>query len=142
MTAATATVEEIFDQGIAQYKAGATPAELIPTFESVCQRAPKSAPAWTCLAWLYLLTDKTQLAYKAAQKAIKLNPEDPQARVNLVLAMLAKGQKGVREHIELVQQIIMVVPELREEVLANIQEGLDRKPDWDGLKRVQAWLLS
>lgn len=142
MESAPVTVEDMFDQGIAQYKAGASASELIPTFETVCQRAPKSSPAWTCLAWLYLLAGKTQSAYKAAQKAVKLNPEDPQARINLVLAMLSKGQKGVRSHIELVQQIIMVVPELREEVLANIAEGLSRSPDWDDLKRVQAWLLN
>ncbi len=135
-----ATVEALFDQGIADYQAGASVTDLIPTFETVCQRAPKSAPAWTCLAWLYLLAGKAQSGYKAAQKAVKLNPEDPQARVNLVLAMLAKGQKGVRSHIELVQNIILVVPELRDEVLKNIEEGLTRKPDWDDLKRVQAWL--
>lgn len=140
MTATTPTVEEIFDTAIAQYKAGADAAELIPTFEIVCQKAPKSAPAWTCLAWLYLLVGKTQSAYKAAQKAVKLNPQDPQARINLVLAMLEKGQKGVRDHIELVQHIMMVVPELRQEVTDNIQEGLTRKPDWDALLRVQAWI--
>ncbi|AFY62423.1 MULTISPECIES: M48 family metallopeptidase [Cyanophyceae] len=141
MTASTATVEEIFDAGIAQYKAGADAAELIPTFETICQKAPKSAPAWTCLAWLYLLVGKTQSAYKAAQKAVKLNPQDPQARINLVLAMLEKGQKGVRDHIELIQHIIMVVPELRQEVTDNIQEGLTRKPDWEALLRVQAWIV-
>lgn len=141
MTTSVVTVEELFDAAIAQYREGVEAAELIPKFETICQKAPKSAPAWTCLAWLYLLVGKTQSAYKAAQKAVKLNPQDPQARVNLVLAMLEKGQKGVRDQIELIQHIMMVVPELRQEVTDNIEEGLARKPDWDALLRVKAWLV-
>lgn len=137
----TQTVESLFDAGIERYKAGEAPETLIPAFKEICDRAPKSSPAWTCLAWLYLLTDKPALALKAAQKAVKLNPQDPQARVNLAAAMLDSGQKGVRPHIELVEQIIFAVPELREEIQQNIEEGLSRKPDWKGLKRVRDWLF-
>lgn len=137
----TQTVDALFDEGIERYKAGETPEELIPVFKEVCDRAPKSSPAWTCLAWLYLLTDKPSKAYDAAQKAVKLNPQDPQARVNLALAMLDADKKGVRQHIELVQHIILVAAELREEVAQNIQDGLTRKPGWKSLERVQAWLF-
>ena len=137
----TQTVDALFDEGIERYQAGDSPEELIPVFKEVCDRAPKSSPAWTCLAWLYLLTEKPAKAYDAAQKAVKLNPQDPQARVNLALAMLESDKKGVRQHIELVQQIILVAAELREEVEHNIQDGLTRKPDWKSLQRVQAWLF-
>lgn len=137
----TQTVDALFDEGIERYQAGDSPEELIPVFKEVCDRAPKSSPAWTCLAWLYLLTEKPAKAYDAAQKAVKLNPQDPQARVNLALAMLDADKKGVRQHIELVQQIILVAAELREEVAQNIQDGLTRKPDWKSLQRVQAWLF-
>ncbi len=137
----TQTVESLFDEGIERYKAGEAPADLIPVFKEVCDRAPKSSPAWTCLAWLYLLTDKPAKAYDAAQKAVKLNPQDPQARINLALAMLDADKKGVRQHIELVQQIILVAAELRQEVEQNIQDGLTRKPDWKSLQRINAWLF-
>jgi tetratricopeptide (TPR) repeat protein len=137
----TQTVETLFDEGLERYKAGEDPELLIPVFKEVCDRAPKTSSAWTCLSWLYLLTEKPSKAYDAAQKAVKLNPQDPQARVNLSLAMLEAGKKGVREHIELTQQILMVAAELREEVEHNIQDGLDRKPDWKNLKRVKAWLF-
>jgi len=137
----TQTVESLFDQGIEQYKAGESPEALISVFKEVCDRAPKSSPAWTCLAWLYLLTDKPSKAYDAAQKAVKLNPQDPQARVNLALAMLDTDKKGVRQHVEIVQQIIMVAAELREEIEQNIEDGLTRKPDWKSLQRVKAWLF-
>lgn len=137
----TQTVESLFDEGIERYKAGESPEDLIPLFQEVCDRAPKSSPAWTCLAWLYLLTDKPSKAYDAAQKAVKLNPQDPQARVNLSLAMLDSDKKGVRQHIELTQQIVLVAAELREEIEQNIQDGLARKPDWKSLQRVKAWLF-
>jgi predicted Zn-dependent protease len=134
------TVESLFQESVERYQAGESPATLIPMFQEICDRAPKNSPAWTCLAWLYLLTNKPTQAYKAAQRAIKLNPEDAQARVNLAIAMLETGQKGVRPHIELVQQL-MVVPELQAEIKENFEEGLSRKPDWPSLMRVQSWIL-
>ncbi|GAB4343581.1 MAG: tetratricopeptide repeat protein [Leptolyngbyaceae cyanobacterium] len=137
----TQTIESLFDQGVERYKAGEGPDTLVPVFKELCDRAPKSSAAWTCLAWLYLLADKPSKAYEAAQKAVKLNPQDPQARVNLSVAMLEAGKKGVRQHIEVTQQIILVAPELREEVQQNIQDGLNRKPEWASLARVQAWLF-
>lgn len=137
----TQTIESLFDEGIERYKSGEAPDVLIPVFKEVCDRAPKSSPAWTCLAWLYLLTEKNSKAFDAAQKAVKLNPQDPQARVNLSVAMLETGKKGVRQHIELVQNIILVSAELREEIEQNIQDGLTRKPEWKSLLRVQDWLF-
>jgi hypothetical protein len=123
-----ATAETMFDEAITRYKDGAAPEELIPVFQDICDHAPKSSPAWTCLAWLYLLTDKP-------------NPEDPQARVNLVLAMLATKQKGVRPHVELIDHIISAVAELRQEIQDNLTDGLTRKPDWPEVKRLQTWLF-
>ncbi len=137
----TQTVESLFDEGIERYKAGEGPETLIPVFKEVCDRARKNSSAWTCLAWLYLLTDKGSAAYDAAQKAVKLNPQDPQARINLVLAMLETSKKGVRPHIEVAQQLIMAVSELQDEVRENIEDGLTRKPGWKSLERVQAWLF-
>jgi len=135
------TVEALFDQGLERYKAGESAAELLPLFKEVCDRAPKSSPAWTCLAWLYLLDNKPTPAYKAASKAVKLNPQDPQARVNLSVAMLEIAKKGVRDHVEVASQLIMAVPELHEEVKQNIEDGLTRKPEWKSLTRVKQWLF-
>jgi predicted Zn-dependent protease len=140
-TTETTTPENLFDQAIARYKDGEAPATLIPVFQDICDHAPKSSPAWTCLAWLYLLAEKPNAAMKAAQKATKLNPEDPQARVNLVLAMLATKQKGVRPHVELISHIISAVGEMRQEVKENLADGLTRKPNWPEVERLQAWLF-
>jgi len=137
----TETVEALFDQGLERYNAGESAATLLPVFRDICDRAPKNSSAWTCLAWLYLLDSKPSPAYKAAQKAVKLNPQDPQARVNLAIAMLETAQTGVRQHVELAGQIMMAAPELREEVERNFVEGLKRKPDWKSLNRVKSWLF-
>lgn len=137
----TETVEALFDQGLERYNAGESAASLLPLFKEVCERSPKSSAAWTCLSWLYLLDNKPTPAYKAAQKAVKLNGQDAQARVNLAIAMLETAQKGVREHVEIAGQLLMAVPELREEVERNFEEGLSRKPEWKSLQRVKSWLL-
>lgn len=137
----TQTVESLFETGLERYKAGEEVASLIPTFKEVCDRAPKSSAAWACLAWLYMLDDKPNPAYKAAQKAVKLNPQDAQSRVNLALAMLDSNQAGVREHVDLAMQLMMIDDEVRNEVKQSIADGLSRKPDWKSLVRVNKWLF-
>ncbi|NJR71554.1 MAG: hypothetical protein HC771_25385 [Synechococcales cyanobacterium CRU_2_2] len=138
----TLTAEDLFTNGIERYKNGEPVAELIPVFKELCDRAPKSSPAWTCLSWLYLLSDKNEAAYKAAHKAVKLNPQDPQARLNVAIAMLETGKKGIRDHIDAAQQLVTVSQELREEVEESIADGFKRKPEWKTLKRVQDWIFA
>lgn len=136
------TVDALFENGLEQYKAGEQPANLIPVFQEICDRAPKSSAAWACLAWLYLLCDKPSQAYKAAQKAVKLHPQDAQARVNLAVAMLETKQKGVREHVDIAMQLTMIDSEIRDEIKQSIADGLSRKPDWKSLERVNSWLFT
>ncbi|MBD2551765.1 MAG: hypothetical protein VKL01_01485 [Limnothrix sp.] len=138
---ATLTAEELFLQGIDRYQAGEDPAVLIPLFKSVCDRAPKSSPPWTCLAWLYLLTDQAGLAFKAAKKAVKLNPQDAQARVNLAVAMIEDGQKGVREQVEIASQLVLIDQDAAEEVQKNLEEAIAQKPNSKGFQRIKAWIF-
>jgi predicted Zn-dependent protease len=140
-TVGSETVDALFERGLERYRAGESAAALLPTFKEICDRMPKNSSAWTCLAWLYLLDNKPTQAQKAAQKAVKLNPQDPQARVNLAVALLETAQKGVRDHVEIAAQVVMAVPEMKQEVEQNFKEGLSRKPDWKSLKRVQSWIF-
>ncbi|HIK31066.1 MAG TPA: hypothetical protein IGS17_09465 [Oscillatoriales cyanobacterium M59_W2019_021] len=135
------TAEDLFQTAIQRYQSGESAANLIPVFQDICDRASKNSPAWTCLSWLYLLDDRPKLAYKAAQKAVKLSPEDPQARVNLAIAMLETQQKGVRDQVESAWQLLMVSSEWREEIQKNFEEGLSRKPNWKSLQQVRKWLF-
>lgn len=137
----TQTVDALFDTGLERYKAGEPVDSLIPLFKELCDRSPKNSAAWTCLAWLYLLDNKASSAYKAAQKAVKLNPQDPQARVNLAVAMLESGQKGLRQHVDFAQQLMFVNPEWQEEIKNSIEDGLSRKPDWQSLIKIKNWLF-
>jgi predicted Zn-dependent protease len=135
------TLETRFEEGIARYKDGEPAADLLPIFKDICTQAPKNSAAQTCLAWLYLLADKPNAGYKAAQRAVKLAPKDPQARVNLAIAMLETGKSGVRDQVDLVSQVIFAVDELKTEIQENFEEGLRRKPNWQSLKRIQKWLF-
>ncbi|TVU54581.1 MAG: hypothetical protein EA414_06120 [Arthrospira sp. PLM2.Bin9] len=135
------TTEELFKEGFERYQAGESMDTLIPVFREVCDRSPKNSNAWTSLAWLYLLDNKPSAAYKAAKLAVKLNPHDPQARVNLAVSMLELKKPGVRPHVEMAQQMIMVDSEWLEEVKRNLEDGLTRKPEWKSLLRVKQWLL-
>ncbi len=137
----TETVEQLFQQGLERYRSGEAAADLIPLFKDVCDRTAKIASSWICLSWLYLLDKKPTLALKAAQKSVKLSPEDPQARVNLAIAMLETSQSGVREHIDMAKTMLLVVPDMKAEIVENFEEGLRRRNNWATLERVKKWIL-
>ncbi|MDJ0533109.1 MAG: tetratricopeptide repeat protein [Xenococcaceae cyanobacterium MO_207.B15] len=137
----TESVETLFDQALEKYQAGESVENLLPTFQEICDRDPKNSAAWTCLAWLYLLLEQPKRALKAAERSVRLEPRDPQAQVNLALAMLEVGQKGVRKHIEIVQQAVDFDEKIKNMIQENIEDGLNRKPDWKSLQKVNNWLF-
>ena len=136
----TPDAPSLFDQAMERYKQGTAPAELIDTFLAITEQAPGQSAGWTCLAWLQLLDDQHQAALRSAKTAVRLNPQDPQARINLSLAMLETGANGVREHIEIVQRVMTMAPEMAEELQDSIADGLQRKPGWKAMDKVKAWL--
>ena len=137
----TQSVETLFDQALESYQAGEPAANLLPTFQEICDRDRKNSAALTCLSWLYLLTDQPKKALKAADKSVKIEPRDPQSRVNLVLAMLELEEKGVRRHIEMVQQAIDFDEKIKNMIKESIEDGLNRKPEWKSLQKVNKWLF-
>jgi predicted Zn-dependent protease len=130
----------LFDQALARYQAGAAPEDLIDDFLAITAQAPRQSASWTCLAWLQLLLDQPRAALQSARIAVRLNPQDPQARINLSLALLETGGKGVREHVELVQRVMLMAPELAEELRGSIADGLQRRPGWGALSKLRSWL--
>ena len=138
--ALTTSHEDFFAQALERYRQGTPPEELIDDFLLITAQAPGQSAGWTCLAWLQLLLDQPQAALKSARMAVRLNPQDPQARVNLSVAMLETGAKGVREHIESVQRITLMAPELGEELNDSIADGMARRPGWSALEKVRHWL--
>jgi predicted Zn-dependent protease len=133
---------EAFDAAIDRYKAGESAADLIPVFKEICETTPKMGSAWTCLAWLYLLENESVKAVKSADRALKVDPYDPQARVNLAIALLEAKQKGVREHVEIAQKMVKGSEEAKEQVESSFEDGLQRKPDWEALIKVRDWIAA
>jgi predicted Zn-dependent protease len=134
-------VAELFDGAIDRYQSGEAARTLIPTFVEICDRSPKLNSAWTCLSWLYLLDDRPKDALKAAQKSLKIDPYDPQTKINLILAMLDTKQPGIREHVEMTEQLLSADEEIRQQAIDNMHEGFKRKPNWQSLERVRSWLF-
>ena len=94
-------IESDFNAALSRYQNGQ---ELIPIaqdFQKIIQQIPTHFAAWTCLSWLQLLLKNNEEALTAARQAVRLNQQDPQARMNLSLALLATNNIGVREHVEL-----------------------------------------
>jgi len=139
-TNAASTGASLFKQAIGRYQQGAPVDEVIDDFIAITQQEPRLSAGWTCLAWLQLLDNQPQAGLRSARMAVKLNPQDPQARINLSLAMLETNAKGVREHIELVQRLRVMAPELATELDDSLEDGLVRRPDWQALLKVKAWL--
>ena len=135
-----ASQDSLFDKAMASYQAGANASELIKEFELITSSAPNQSSGWTCLAWLQLLCDENEAALRSARTAVRLNAQDPQARINLSLALLETNSKGVREHIEFVKRAVLVVPEFEKELKTSLKDGLERKPNWKSLKKIQDWL--
>lgn len=136
----TSTQDSLFDEAIRRYQEGAAPQEVIDDFLTVTTQSPRLSAGWTCLAWLQLLLDQPAQAMQSARTAVRLNPQDPQARINLSLAMLETGTTGVRDHIEVVRRVMLMAPEVAEELRESLEDGLRRRPGWSAIEKVKAWL--
>ena len=132
--------ETLFQQAMHRYQQGAPAQELLDDFERITAAAPRQSAGWTCLAWLQLLSDQSDAALRSARMAVKLNGQDPQARINLCLAMLETKAKGVRDQIQVVQQVLALAPDVGPELKDSIHDGLKRRPEWPALLKVKAWL--
>ena len=71
---------------------------------------------------------------------MRLNGQDPQARINLSLALLETQSKGVRDHIQVVQQVLTMAPQIADDLKGALDDGAQRRPDWAALGKVRAWL--
>ena len=103
-------IEDDFNAALSRYKAGQDLILIVQDFQKIIQQVPNHFAAWTCLSWLQLLLKNNEEALAAARQAVQLNQQDPQARMNLSLALLATNNKGVRDHIESVSYTHLTLP--------------------------------
>ena len=133
-------IESEFNAALSRYEAGNDLIPLVDDFKKIIDQIPNHFAAWTCLAWLYLLLKNNNDALFAAKQAVKLNGQDLQARMNLSLALLATNTKGVRDNIDLIKRIIIMAPDLEEDLKLSVEDGFLRYPEWPELKKVKKWL--
>ena len=133
-------IEEDFNSALSRYKAGQDLYPIVQDFQKIIRQMPNHFAAWTCLSWLQLLLKNNEEALSAARQAVRLNQQDPQARMNLSLALLATNNKGVRDHIELIKKMSMMMPDVKSELKESVEDGLSRYPDWPELTKVKKWL--
>ena len=133
-------IEEDFNAALSRYKAGKDLIPIVQDFQKIIGQIPNHFAAWTCLSWLQLLLKNNEEALTAARQAVQLNQQDPQARMNLSLALLATNNKGVRDHIELIKKMSMMMPDLKSGLQESVEDGLSRYPDWPELIKVKKWL--
>ena len=133
-------IEAEFNAALSRYEAGEDLVPLVDDFKKIINQIPNHFAAWTCLAWLYLLLRNNNEALFAAKQAVKLNGQDLQARMNLSLALLATNTKGVRDNIDLIKRIIIMAPDLEEDLKLSVEDGFSRYPEWPELKKVKKWL--
>jgi len=133
--------QSAFEQALAAYRKGGGAEELLPAFLDIVRNSPNHGAAWTCLCWLQLLAGLPLAALKSGRMAVRLSHQDPQARLNLSLAMLETNTKGVREQIQKIQKVLAISPELTEELRQSMVDGLERRGDWQALRKVKTWIV-
>ncbi len=133
-------VEVFFNDALTRYKSGGATQDVLDDFQVITNQIPNHFAAWTCLSWLHLLLKNNDQGLFAARQAVKLNGQDPQARMNLSLALLATNTKGVRDHITIIKRMMLMIPDIEEELKLSIEDGFLRYPEWPEMKKVKNWL--
>ena len=133
-------IESDFNAALSRYQNGKDLNSILQDFQKIIQQLPNHFAAWTCLSWLQLLLKKNEEALASARQAVNLNQQDPQARMNLSLALLATNNKGVREHVELIKKMAMMMPDVKKELKESVEDGFNRYPNWPELTKINNWL--
>ncbi len=134
------SIEAEFNEALSKYQNGQDLVQIVQDFQKIIQQIPNHFAAWTCLSWLQLLLKNNEEALEAARQAVRLNQQDPQARMNLSLALLSTNNKGVRDHVELIKKMSMMMPDVKNDLKESVQDGFRRYPDWPELNKIKKWL--
>ena len=140
MTSEVNSIEAEFNAALSKYQDGQELTSIVQDFQQIIKQIPNHFAAWTCLSWLQLILKNNGEALVAAKQAVQLNQQDPQARMNLALALLATKNKGVRDHVELIKKMSIMMPDVKSELKESVEDGFKRYPDWPELTKIKKWL--
>lgn len=136
------TPQHPFEKGLELYEAKGELNQVIEFFEQGVLLSPKDTTGYTCLSWLHLLRGEEGDAQKGlnyASKGLKCDPSNHQAHFNLVLAMLVSGRTGVRQELSKAK-LKCRTPEDVQEVTENLQDAIERRPDFDEAAKLLKWI--
>jgi len=79
--------------------------------------------------------------YKILRKPIGLHRSTIRDKLEKIsYHVMATNNKGVRDHIELIKKMSMMMPDVKSELKESVEDGLIRYPDWPELTKVKKWL--
>ena len=55
-------------------------------------------------------------------------------------SLLETKSKGVRDHIIIIKRMMLMVPDIEEELKLSVDDGFLRYPEWPEMKKVKNWL--
>jgi tetratricopeptide (TPR) repeat protein len=142
ITTEAETPKHPYESGLALYEQKGSLEEVIALFEQGLILSPKDATGYTCLSWLHLLRNQEEDADKGlnyAVKAVKLEPANYQAHFNLVLGMLVNSVSGVRPEFLKALDKCQTQEDLQE-VIDNLTEAVERRPDYAEAQKVLNWI--
>lgn len=116
-----ATIEERYEEGLKQYESGAALEEVLKFFQELRKDAPNDVRIAVSLSWLNILLGNKEPAIRYAKEA----KATAQGRYNHALALLAFGEKGVRE--KLIEAVELGGHDGMHDALENLQDAIAKK---------------
>lgn len=116
-----ATTEERYDEGLKLYESGAPLEEVLKFFQDLRKDAPNDVRIAVSLSWLNILLGNKEPAIRYAKEAKAV----AQGRYNHALALLAFGEKGVRE--KLFEAIELGGHDGMHDAVANLEDAIQKK---------------
>ena len=57
-----------------------------------------------------------------------------------IIIAIFLNNKGVREHVELIKKMTMMMPDVKTELKESVEDGFKRYPNWPELIKISKWL--
>lgn len=117
----TATINDRYEEGLKRYESGAPLEEVLAYFQELRKDATNDVRIAVSLSWLNILLGHKEPALRYAKEA----KGTAQGRYNHALALLAFGEKGVRE--KLMEAVELGGHEGMHDALDNLQDAIQKK---------------
>ncbi len=115
------TTEERYEEGLKLYESGAALEDVLKFFQDLRKDVPNDVRVAVSLSWLNILLGNKEPAIRYAKEA----KNTAQGRYNHALALLAFGEKGVRE--KLIEAVELGGHDGMHDAVENLQDAIQKK---------------